>query len=121
MVPCLKVSTVWELSWGLMLTSPPPWRSVRKPFDFRYARRATSWVFPSWGVAIVLPLSWSTLVIGAFTTSPAPPDAVPATMRTAPLDLVKAVIDGLGPMKATSMAVERRASVSGGPALEGLP
>src|SRR6516165_1624974 len=102
MLPCLNVRRVWLFSCGLMLTSPPPWRSVFNPCDFKNDRKATSWVFPSCGVAMVLPFRSATLVMDGFTTRPAPPEAAPETIWTAPCDLVKALMEGLGPMKATS-------------------
>jgi hypothetical protein len=58
-----------------------------------------SWVLPSCGVAIVLPLSCSGLVMSGLTTSCAPPSVAPATSRTAsPSDLAKALIAGPDPM-----------------------
>ena len=47
-----------------------------------------SWVLPSCGVAIFLPLRSATLVIPGFTTRPAPPLVAPEMTRTAwPADL----------------------------------
>jgi hypothetical protein len=97
--PSLKVSRVWELSCGLMLTSPPPWVSVLRPWSSSQARSATSCVLPSWGVATFLPLRSAALLISGFTTREAPADVAPATIRNAsPLDFAKPLIVGLGPM-----------------------
>ncbi len=53
------------------------------------------------------------------TTSCAPPDVEPATMRTAsPFDFTKLLIAGLGPMNVASMAPALRASIAAGPALK---
>src|SRR5258708_6525863 len=81
--PDLNVSSVCELGWGLILTSPPPAVVVFSPFDLSHARKDTSWVFPSCGEAIVLPLRPAALLMPGLTTKPAPPDAAPAMMRTA--------------------------------------
>jgi hypothetical protein len=54
---------------------------------------------PSWGDASFLPLRPAASVISGLTTRRAPPDLAPEMMRTAsPLDLVKALIVGLGPI-----------------------
>ncbi len=49
------------------------------------------------------------------TTSPAPPEAAPATMSTLPLVLMKALIAGPGPMNAASSVPPSSASLSGVP------
>ena len=55
----------------------------------------------------------------SLTTRKAPPEVAPDTMRMAwPLDLMNALMAGLGPMKLASMAFEKSASVASGPALK---
>ncbi len=56
-------------------------------------------------------MSWAT-------TSDAPPEVVPATSVTAPSDLAKALMAGLGPMNVASMDSDRRASLASVPALK---
>jgi hypothetical protein len=76
-------------------------------------------VLPVCGVAMRLPRSCSTLVISGFTTSAAPPEVAPATMRSAsPLLLTKALMAGLGPMYVASIAPANSASTAAGPALK---
>src|SRR5438477_4145448 len=99
MLPALNVSSVCELSCGTTATSPPPAVVVFMPCDCSQERRATSWVLPNWGEAIFLPFRSAGVLIEGFTTSSAPPDDAPATMRTAlPLGFEKALMAGLGPM-----------------------
>ena len=87
-VPAMNVSSVWALSCGTTETSPPPAVSVRRPWSLSQARSATSWVLPSDGVAMLLPLRSAALVMSGLTTRNAPPDVEPEMTRTAlPLDL----------------------------------
>ena len=86
------------MSCGRICTSPPPSGVVFKPFVFSHARRATSWVLPSCGVASFLPFRSAALLMVGFTTRAAPPDVAPAMRRTAvPFDFWKALMAGLGP------------------------
>ena len=74
-----------------MVTSPLPPLGPGKvrPFFLSQVRRATSWVLPSCGVAIVLPLSWLGEVIDEETTRAAPPDVAPEMILMAcPCDWV---------------------------------
>src|SRR5439155_16382531 len=81
-------------------------------------RRATSWVPPSWGEATFLPLRSDAVAIARLTTSDAPPDVEPATIRTAfPPDRWNALIAGFGPTNVASRAPEKMASTAAGPAL----
>ena len=78
-------------------------------------------MLPSWGVATFLPFRSAALLIFGLTTSAAPAEVAPATMRIAsPFDLEKALMAGLGPMKVASMAPENRASVAAPPALKSV-
>ena len=119
MAPDLNVSSVCELSWGTIFTSPPPWVSVLRPWERNQARAATSCVLPSWGVATFWPFRSAAELMVGLTTSEAPPEVAPATMRRAsPFDFTKPLMVGLGPMKVASMAPENRASVAAPPALK---
>ena len=116
---CWKAVSVWELSWGTIFTSPPPWVSVLRPWERNQARAATSCVLPSWGVATFWPFRSAALLMLGLTTRAAPPEVAPAMIRRAsPFDFTKALIVGLGPMKVASMAPENRASVAAPPALK---
>lgn len=70
-------------------------------------------------MAIFLPLtSFRDLIFFGLTTSFTPPDAEPPMMRRfVPLDLVKPLIAGEGPIQPMSMEPEFSASISEGPAL----
>jgi len=61
-------------------------------------------VFPSCGLATVLPLRSPALLIDLATTKYAPPDADPDTTRTPLSSWVQAVMVGFGPMNAASSA-----------------
>ena len=75
------------LSCGLTETSPPPEVSLDRPLLFNHVRNATSWVLPSWGEAMVLPLRSAGPLMSGFTTSDAPPEVAPEMIRRAsPLD-----------------------------------
>ena len=79
------------LAWGRMVTSPLPPLGPGKvsPCFFSQVRRATSWVLPSWGVAMVLPLSCWGEVIEEETTRAAPPEVAPEMILMAlPFDWV---------------------------------
>src|SRR3954451_13835644 len=77
-----------------------------------------SWVLPSCGLAIFLPLRSAGFVIDGFVTRNAPPDAAPDTILMACLfDFWYALIDGPGPMNDASSAPEKIAVVTSGPAL----
>ncbi len=76
-------------------------------------------MLPSDGVARVFPAKSSTDWMSSLTTSAAPPDVVPAMIRTAsPSDCAKALIAGLGPMNVMSMAPLNIASTASVPALK---
>jgi NitT/TauT family transport system substrate-binding protein len=64
-------------------TSPSPLSaSTFQPFSATQLRNATSWVLPSCGVAILLPLTSSRdLILSGLTTSFTPPEAEPPMMR----------------------------------------
>lgn len=99
MSPVAKVCRVCAFSCGTMWTSPPPLVSVLRPFSCSQWRSATSWVLPSCGVAIFLPLRSSTVLISGLTTRKTPPEAAPAMMLIAlPPDLDHALMAGFGPM-----------------------
>ena len=83
MAPDWNAASVSALSCGVICTSPPPLVSVSKPCSLSQARRATSWVLPSDGVASVVPARSAGESMPSRTTSEAPPDVVPATMRSA--------------------------------------
>ena len=68
MIPVLKASRAWPFSWGTMETSPPPCVSLLSPLALSQLRRATSWVLPSCGVAIFLPLRSAGLLMLGLTT-----------------------------------------------------
>ena len=87
------------------------------PSSASQARRATSWVLPSDGVASVLPIRSSAESMSCATTSEAPPDVVPATRVTSPPDSANALMAGLGPMNVASMDSESRASLASVPEL----
>ena len=117
--PAWNAASVSALSWGVMLTSPPPLVSVVKPSSSSHARRATSWVLPSDGVASVVPARSAGVSMPSRTTSEAPPDVVPATIRrAAPSDLAYPLIAGFGPMKLASIAPENSASMTSVPELK---
>ena len=91
MDPALKASGVTLLSERTTETSPLPlWASTFQPFSEIQLRNATSWVLPSCGVAIFLPLRSSrVLIFFGLTTSFTPPEAEPPTIRRLwPLDLL---------------------------------
>src|SRR5580700_3667103 len=93
---------------------------VASPLVASQVRNAMSWVFPNCGDESVLPARSAGKFPSAtvlLTTSPAPPDAAPATIRTLPLVLIKALIAGPGPTNAASSVPPRSASLSAGPAL----
>ncbi len=97
--PARKVSSVCAFACGTTATSPPPSRFAESPCVFSHARSATSCVLPSCGVASFLPTRSAGVVISGCTTSAAPPDVAPATMRIAsPSDFAKALMAGFGPM-----------------------
>lgn len=101
-------------------TSPLPLlASTFQPFSEIQLRKATSWVLPSCGVAIFLPLRSSrVLIFFGSTTSFTPPDAEPPMIRRLlPLDLVKPLMAGEGPMNPMSIEPALSASISDGPAL----
>ncbi len=87
MVPASKEVRVVALSSGRMVTSPDPPLGPGKvrPCLRSQVRRATSWVFPSWGVAMVLPFSWLGEVMDGDTTRAAPPEVAPEMIRIDPL------------------------------------
>ena len=122
MSPCWNDCTTVPLSGpGTILTSPPPFVSVARPFCFNQERSATSWVLPSDGDPTFLPLRSAAVLISGFTTRNAPPEAVPATMRmAAPFDLLYALMAGFGPTNEASMLLEKSASTAFGPALNTL-
>ncbi len=71
-------------------TSPlPDCASTFHPCSEIQCRKATSWVLPSCGVAIFLPLrSLTVLILSGLTTSLTPPEAEPLMMRRlSPFDL----------------------------------
>ena len=81
-----------------------------RPCCFSQVRSATSWVLPSCGVAIFLPLRSAGLVIDGFTTRNAPPDAAPDDdADRLPFDFWKALIDGSGADERRRRARRRRA------------
>ncbi len=84
--PCWNACSVTLLSCGMIVTSPSPLSSACRPSPSRKYRAAMSWVLPGPGVAMLLPFSCSTEVMSGLVTSAAPPEAAPATMRTAPSD-----------------------------------
>ncbi len=89
--PDLYASGVILLSVRTTETSPLPLcASTFQPFSRTQLRNATSWVLPSCGVAIFLPLTSSRdFTLSGFTTSFTPPDAEPPMMRRfSPSDLV---------------------------------
>ena len=79
-LPSWNSFRVWAFSVGLIATSPLPSVVVWKPCLPSQARRATSCVPPSCGVASFLPLRSAAELISGLTTSCAPPDAAPAMM-----------------------------------------
>ena len=81
--PAWNAASVSALSCGVIATSPPPLVSVSKPCSWSHARRATSWVLPSDGVASLVPARSAGVSMPSRTTSAAPPEVVPATMRSA--------------------------------------
>ena len=98
-MPAWKVSRVCAFSWGTIETSPPPAVSVVRPCYLSHERSATSWVLPSDGLAIFLPLRSAAEVISGLTTRNAPPDVEPEMTRTAsPLVFANALMAGFGPM-----------------------
>ena len=75
-------------------------------------------MLPSDGVASVLSFRSAGALMPSRTTSEAPPDVVPATMRSAsPFDLAYPLIAGFGPMKLASRAPENIASMTSVPEL----
>src|ERR1700676_5661312 len=91
-LPASKFCRLTELpELESMATWPPPLMLVASPLVASQLRRATSWVLPSCGDERVLPARSAgkfPSAIDLLTTSPAPPDAVPATMTTLPLVLM---------------------------------
>ena len=121
MVPARNVSSVWAFSWGTTETSPPPAVSVVRPCSLSQDRSATSWVLPSDGLAIFLPLRSAALAISGLTTRKAPPEVEPEMTRTAsPFDFANALMAGLGPMYVMSSASANIASTAGVPELKGV-
>src|SRR5580704_10212921 len=98
--PASKEVSVVALSSGRMVTWPLPPLGPGKvrPCFLSQVRKATSWVLPSCGVAMVLPLSWLAEVIDGETTSAAPPEVAPEMIRMAPRPCEYAVMAELGPM-----------------------
>ena len=68
---------------GDTVTSPPPATDDFSPLLVSHVRSATSWVLPSWGLATCLPLRSAAELMPSLTTSSAPAEAAPATIRTA--------------------------------------
>ena len=115
-----KSCRVVAFSLGSTCTSPcTPWLDGVSPFSFSQARSATSWVLPSCGEAIRLPLRSAAELMPGWTTSEAPPEVAPEMIRMpSPLVLAYALIAGLGPMKPASRSPPSSASISAGPALK---
>ena len=78
----LERLSVWAFSCGRIVTSPPPAASTAKPWSASQVRSATSWVLPVCGLATILPSSCAGVVMPWATTSDAPPEVAPATMRS---------------------------------------
>lgn len=102
--------------WTVTASGPSP---IGRLFSLSQVLKAMSWVLPSCGVAMIVPLSCSGEVMSGLVTSWAPAEVEPATRRTAsPFDLVKALIAGPEPMNATSIEPPSRALTWSGPALK---
>src|SRR3954470_13188524 len=93
--------------------------SAAIPFCASQVRRATSWVLPSAGVAILRCERSAAERTSGRTTSWAPFATEKATMRSAlPCDRWKPLMAGFGPTQPTSRSPENSASTTEGPALK---
>jgi hypothetical protein len=116
---CLNWVTVSLLSWGRTVRSPWPSALTFRPCCLSQYLKATSWVLPCPGVAIVVPLRSCGLLMSDDTTSDAPPEVAPLMTLTF-FDVPYAVMAGLGPMYVASRSPASKASIVSLPLLNSV-